>query len=68
MNKIIYIPSGEKGSINELSKRALDEPDNLVFEICDKPTVCLNVISNLEQYAGAEIALSFAKKIINIKK
>lgn len=62
--KNIYIPSGEKGSINERAKRALTNSDNVVAEIYDKPTTCLNIISVLVQYGGTEIGLEFAKKII----
>ena len=62
--KNVYIPDGKEGSINELAKKALSEPDNLVMEIWGKPKVCLNVISTLEEYGGAEAALWFAKKLI----
>jgi hypothetical protein len=64
--KNIHIPDGEKGSQNDLTKRALNDPDFTAMELFGKPKVCINVISNLEQYAGADIALSFAKKVISL--
>jgi hypothetical protein len=65
MNKHIYIPSGEPNSINELTKKALEDPDLYSMVIFDMgKDICINVIINLEKYAGERAALSFSKKII----
>lgn len=59
-------PPGEKGSINDLSKRFLTESDEVVLEVHDRPNVCLNIISCLNEHTNSDIALSFAKKIIEL--
>ena len=69
MKKDFYMPQGgEDNSVIDYARRSLIEPEKIAFEICQKPQVCLNVISTLKQYGGDDVALQFAKEIIQQQK
>ena len=56
------IPSGEKGSINDMTRAALDDDMDFVAVMMRSSGQALNVMWN--KYAGPEKALEFASKII----
>lgn len=69
MKKKLYMPQGgEENSVIDYTRRSLVEPEIIAFEICRKPQLCLNILSTLEQYGGADVALQFAKEIIQQQK
>ena len=58
------IPSGEKGSINDMTRAALDDDMDFVAMMMRSSDQALNVMWNIEKYAGPEKALEFASKVI----
>ena len=62
-----YIPKGETGSINDYALRTIDDPQQVLLEIIDKPQTCISVVSTIENYIGPNEALSFAKRIIEYR-
>jgi len=58
------IPTGEKGSINDLCKRAIENPSEVAYELKYKLNVGLNVIHTLEKYGYDKVAIKFAKSLI----
>lgn len=67
MNKSIYIPSGEIGSINYLTKIMVDEPfDIAIVHLPKEKEVWLNVLSNLNKQAGPEVAFELSKKMLKL--
>ena len=58
------IPSGEKGSINDMTRAALDDDMDFVAVMMRSSGQALNVMWNIEKYAGPEKALEFASKVI----
>ena len=67
-NNMIHIPEGDVGSINYWTKKAVDDVNHTAMQIFDNTGLCLNVISNLQQYADIETALWFAKKVIKLNE
>lgn len=63
--KNTHIPSGEVGSVNHLTKKALTHPDRVINEIRGNKGLTMNIIRNLKQYAGADAALEFATKMVD---
>ncbi len=62
---IYTIPDGEKGSINDLTRVALNENDmDFVAMMVSSSGQALNLMWNIEKYAGPEKALEFASKVI----
>ena len=62
-----WIPSGKKGSINDLAMRSLEDREGVIMEVCDKPYVALNIIDTLQNHVSSEEALNFATDYIKFK-
>lgn len=64
----MYVPTGKPGSINDITKRILEYDDDpyMVMEVAGQPQVAINVINNLEKYAGAKRALQFACEYLKL--
>lgn len=60
---MIHIPDGDVGSQNYWTKKALEDINGTALQIFDTDFV-LRIVENLQHFAGAEIALQFAKKVI----
>ena len=60
----------EEGSIIDQCKKYLDADKNgkdiMVFRVCRKPKVCINMIGVFEKYCGETIALRFAEDVISL--
>jgi len=69
MKKDFYMPQGgEENSVIDYARRSLIQRQKIASDICLEPQVCLNVISTLKQYGGADVALQFAEEIIRQQK
>ena len=60
----------EAGSIIDKCKKYLDADkrgkEDLIFDVCRKPQVCINMISVFKERCGETIALRFAEEVIRL--